>query len=180
MIYCASGHRGGMVMAALQHLGYTDVKNLAGGLGAWKKAELPVEMGTPAAPTAGTAPEVDAARLLDLDAFLSALPEGFYTVKAPDLQAQLATDAKPAIFDVRTSEEYAGGYIESAVNVPIQQLLADMAALPPKDAAMVSLCQSGHRGAIGMMALRMLGWTEILNLAGGMNAWTAAELPVVE
>lgn len=181
VVYCASGHRGGMIMAALQHLGYTDVKNLAGGLGAWKKAELSVEMGAPAAPTPGTAPEVDAARLRDLDAFLSALPEGFYSVKAPDLQAELAAaDAKPAIFDVRTPEEYAGGYIEGAVNVPIQQLLADMAALPAKDAPVVVLCQSGHRGAIGMMALRMLGWTDVLNLAGGMNAWTAAELPVVQ
>jgi rhodanese-related sulfurtransferase len=123
---------------------------------------------------------VDAARLRDLDAFLSTLPEGFYTVKAPDLQEKLAGDAKPAMIDVRTPEEYAGGYIEGAVNVPIQQLLADMAALPAKDAAVVALCQSGHRGAIGMMALRMLGWTDVLNLAGGMNAWTAAELPVVK
>ncbi len=55
VIYCGSGHRGGMVMAALQLLGYTDVKNLGGGLGAWKKAELPVEMDLAklAAPAAG-------------------------------------------------------------------------------------------------------------------------------
>lgn len=57
-VYCAAGHRGGMVMAALQILGYTDVSNLTGGLGAWKKAELLVETGTPAAAVAGTAPVV--------------------------------------------------------------------------------------------------------------------------
>ena len=50
-------------MAALQVLGYSDVKNLAGGLGAWKKSQLPVRLGAPAAPVAGTAPEVDATKL---------------------------------------------------------------------------------------------------------------------
>jgi rhodanese-related sulfurtransferase len=180
VVYCASGHRGGMVMAALQILGYKDVKNLAGGLGAWKKAELPVEMGAPEAPVAGAAPEVDAARLSALDAWFSALPDGFYTVKAADLQAELGTDAKPLIIDLRNDEEFAGGYIEGAVHVPIQQLLADMNALPAKDAAVVLVCQSGHRGGFGRMILHMLGWTNVRNLGGGMNAWVAAELPVVK
>jgi 3-mercaptopyruvate sulfurtransferase SseA len=29
------------------------------------------------------------------------------------------------------------------------------------------------------MALRMLGWTDVRNLNGGINAWVAAELPLV-
>lgn len=181
VIYCASGHRGGMIMASLQLLGYTDVKNLAGGLSAWKKAELPVETGAPSVPTAGTAPEVDATRLRDLDAFLSALPEGFYTVKPVDLQTELAAEGAPILVDLRTSDEYATGYITGSVNIPINMLLADMTLLPAdKTAKVVLLCQSGHRGAIGLMALRMLGWTEVRNLGGGMNAWIAAELPVVK
>ena len=49
-----------------------------------------------------------------------------------------------------------------------------------EDAAIVFLCQSGHRGALGLMALYMMGWTNVRNLAGGMNAWVAAELPVVK
>jgi rhodanese-related sulfurtransferase len=162
-------------------LGYENVTNLAGGLGGWKKAELPVESGAPAAPTAGTAPEVDAARLRDLDAFLSSLPDGFYTVKSADLATELAGDSAPAMIDVRTAEEVATGYIENSVHSPINDLLADMTKLPADKAAqLVLLCQSGHRGALGLMALRMLGWSEVSNLAGGMNAWVAAELPVVK
>lgn len=181
VVYCASGHRGGMAMAALQLLGYTNVKNLGGGLGAWKKAELPVEtdLAKLAAPEAGTAPAVDAARLADLDAFLSSLPEGFYTVKPADLNTELAGDPKPFVLDVRTEKEFAEGYIAGSVNIPINQLLADMSLLPAdKDAPIVILCASGHRGAIGLMALRMLGWTNIRNLGGGIGAWTAAELPL--
>lgn len=183
VIYCASGARGAMVMAALQFLGYTDVKNLAGGLGGWKKAELAVETGTlPAAPLAGTAPEVDATRLANLTTFLAELPEGFYTVKAADLNVELTGTPVPFIFDVRTADEFAAGYIEGALHIAINDVPANLAQLPADKAApIVVLCQSGHRGALVMMYLRMTGgYTNVRNLAGGMNAWVAAELPVVK
>ena len=182
VIYCASGARGAMIMASLQMLGYTNVKNLAGGLGAWKKAELPVETGTtPAAPMAGTAPEVDATLFRDLNAFLTALPEGFYTVKSADLNVELTATPAPFIVDVRTADETANGYIAGALLLPLADFSANLAQLPADKAApIVVLCQSGHRGAIVMMYLRMIGYTNVRNLAGGMNAWVAAELPVVK
>jgi rhodanese-related sulfurtransferase len=180
VIYCASGHRGALAMAALQFLGYTDVKNLGGGLGGWKKAEFAVEMGTPAAPEAGTAPEVDAARFAALNKFMTELPEGFYTVKAADLNTELV-DAAPFILDVRTADEFAAGHIDGAVNVDIKEVPANLAQLPADKAAkVVVLCASGHRGALVMMYMRMTGYTEVRNLGGGMNAWAAAELPVVK
>lgn len=182
VVYCASGHRGGLAVAALRMLGYTDVVNLGGGIGAWKKAELPVETAELAAPVAGTAPSVDATRLAQLDAFLSALPDGFFTVKPADLNAELAGDAKPYILDVRTAEELAtDGYIESSVNVVINDLMGNLSKLPSDKAApIVVTCKSGHRGAFALMALRMNGYTNVRNLGGGMNAWIAAELPVVK
>lgn len=181
VVYCASGHRGGMVMAALQVLGYSNVKNLGGGLGAWKKAELPVEMAEPVAGTAGTAPEVDVAKLAALDAYFAALPDGFNTVKAADLNVALGGDPKPLLIDLRTDEEWANGYIEGSVHIPINGLLADMTQLPADKAAPIVLaCASGHRGGIGMLVLNMLGYTNVRNLAGGINAWAAAELPLVK
>jgi len=42
VVYCASGYRGGIVGTQLGLLGYTNVRNLAGGIGAWKTAELPL------------------------------------------------------------------------------------------------------------------------------------------
>ncbi len=182
VIYCGSGHRGAMVMAALQMLGYTDVKNLAGGLGGWKKAELSVETGTtPAAPVAGTAPEVDPILFRDLNAFLNTLPEGYYTVKSADLNVELTGTPAPILVDVRTAEETAGGYIEGALLIPFVDFSANLAQLPADKAApIVVLCQSGHRGAMVMMYLRMTGYSNVRNLAGGMNGWVAAELPVVK
>jgi rhodanese-related sulfurtransferase len=182
VIYCVSGHRGSLATAALRLLGYTDVRNLGGGMNAWKKAEFPVEAGEAAALTAGTAPVVDATRLAALDAFLANLPEGFYAVKAADLNLALGEAEKPFIVDLRTAKEVTdGGMIEGAINIPVVELWARLSELPQDKAAkIVTVCGSGHRGAMALAALRMNGYTEVTNLAGGMGAWLAAELPVVK
>lgn len=182
LITCASGHRGALGMMALRLLGYTDVINVGGGINAWKKAELPLVEGAPAAPVAGTAPEVDAARLSYLDAYLAALPEGFGTVKAPDLNAEIGGGTVPFILDVRTQDEWdADGHIDGATLIPVNDLPANLAQLPTdKTASIVIMCKSGHRGAMAQMYLQALGYTNIRNLAGGINGWIAAELPVVK
>jgi rhodanese-related sulfurtransferase len=182
VIYCASGHRGGLALPALKMLGYSDVRNLNGGLGAWKKAEFPVEMGLPEAPAAGTAPQVNETVYKHMDAFLSGMPEGFYLIKAADLNLALAETNQPFLLDVREAGELEkDGYIEGAVNIPVREVFTRLGELPKdKTAPVVVLCKSGHRGAIAMMALRMNGYTDVRNLGGGMNAWVAAELPVVK
>lgn len=180
VVYCGSGHRGAMIMASLRMLGYTDVRNLGGGLGGWLKAEFPVEKGTmPAEPVAGTAPTVDPIRLRDLDAFLSTLPDGYYSMKATDVQAAIDSATPPVVIDLRTAEEFATGYIKTSVNIPVNELLVDMTKLPAdKATAIITICQSGHRGAMAMMALRMMGYTNVNSLAKGVNGWNAESLPL--
>lgn len=182
VILCASGHRGGLGMMALRLLGYTDVVNLGGGINAWKKAELPLVTDPIAAPEVKGAPEVDATRLAYLDAYLSKLPEGFSTVKAPDFNTELAGGATPFILDVRTQDEWTkDGYIQGAVLIPVNELPAKLADLPKDKAApIVVLCKSGHRGSIVLMYLNALGYTNVRNMAGGINAWITAELPIVK
>ncbi len=43
ILYCESGNRSAKAAAALKAHGYTRVVNLAGGIGAWQQAGLPVE-----------------------------------------------------------------------------------------------------------------------------------------
>lgn len=180
VVLCASGHRGAMVVAALRLLGYKDVKNLGGGLGAWKKASLPVEMGKPEEPKAGTAPKVDELMFKGLDDFLSALPDGFYAVSAANLNTELADTKAPVIIDVRSEAEIKSvGYIKGSVLIPIVDLWKNLDKLPQDKAApIVVTCASGHRGAFALIALRMNGYTNVRNLGGGVNAWVAAQLPV--
>lgn len=167
---------------ALRLLGYMDVVNLNGGVGGWIKAQFPVEMGAPAAPVAATAPEVDAARLATLDAYLSALPENFGGVSPVDFNTEMAGGTVPFILDVRTQAEWdADGHIDGATLIPINELPANLAQLPTDKAApILVLCKSAHRGAIAEIYLQFLGYTNVRNLFGGMNGWTAAELPVVK
>ncbi len=182
VVYCASGHRGGLAVAALRMLGYTDVVNLAGGTNGWIKAGFAVEAGAPAAPVAGSMPDVNATRLANLDTYLGALPEGFGSIKPVDLNTEMAGGTIPFLLDLRTEEEKTSdGYIEGTTLVFINDLPLNLASLPTdKSAPIVTVCKSGHRGSMVMMYLNFLGYTNVRNLAGGMNGWIAAELPVVK
>ena len=183
VVTCASGHRGGMTMAALKMLGYTNVRNLNGGLNAWKKAELPVVTGSmpEAAASISTAIIEDQALYDMLNGFLANLPEGFYAVKSDVLAEELAGTDLPVIIDVRSKGEWdKDGNIEGSINVPFSDLFNSLDQIPDdKDARIIVLCASGHRGGITMMALRLMGYTDVINLNGGLNAWKAAGLPVV-
>jgi rhodanese-related sulfurtransferase len=46
--------------------------------------------------------------------------------------------------------------------------------LDRKDLRIVTICKSGHRSAIAMMAMQLLGFKDVKSLAGGLNAWNAA------
>ena len=181
VVYCASGHRGGMVMAALKLLGYTNVRNLGGGLGAWKKASLPTETGKPEAPKAISKPIVaDAALFTALDTWISALPDDFYTTSGQKLTEALGSDKKPVVVDVRSQAEIdKDGYIEGSLFIPMDKFFNSLDKLPAdKSAPIVVTCASGHRGAIAMMGLRLLGYTDVRNLGGGLGAWKAGKFPV--
>ncbi len=183
VVTCASGHRGGMVMAALKMLGYTNVRNLNGGVNAWKKAELPVVTGSmPEAPAAISTAIIEDQALYDmLNGFLANLPEGFYAVKSDVLAEELAGADLPVIIDVRSKGEWdKDGNIEGSINVPFSDFFNSLDQIPAdKDARIIVLCASGHRGGITMMALRLMGYTDVINLNGGLNAWKAAGMPVV-
>ncbi len=105
---------------------------------------------------------------------LNNLPKDWGLVTSQDVAQK-----KPFIVDVRQPDEYSGGSIEGAVNIPLRQLVNSLQALPGLDKDIVVVCSSGHRSAIGMAVLRMLGYKNATSLAGGMRAWQAAKLPVV-
>jgi hydroxyacylglutathione hydrolase len=45
LVHCAGGYRSSIAASLLQHHGYTDVREIAGGLAAWEAAKLPLETG---------------------------------------------------------------------------------------------------------------------------------------
>ncbi len=109
-----------------------------------------------------------------LSGFLANLPADEYLTTSQDV-----AKTKPFVVDVRQPEEYSRGFIEGAVNIPLRELALNLQALPAMDKDIVLVCDSGHRSAIGMAVLQMLGYTQAKSLTDGMNAWLAAKLPVV-
>ncbi|GAB3143289.1 rhodanese-like domain-containing protein [Micromonospora sonneratiae] len=78
------------------------------------------------------------------------------------------------LVDVREPDEWAAGHAPAAIHVPLGEL--DPAALPAgRD--IIAVCRSGRRSGRAVDELRAAG-RSARNLAGGMQAWAAADLPV--
>ncbi len=178
VVYCKAGTRGAIVMTALQILGFTNVRNMAGGMDAWIAGGYDVAAAPPPEPTPGQAAPIDPALVQAVDAYLqSVLPEGWGIVRAEDLALELL-ETPPFLLDVREVQEVeTNGAIEGALNIPLREVAANLDLLPT-DQPIVVYCAAGHRGAIAMVVLQMLGY-DARNLAGGFNAWVAAGYDIV-
>ena len=75
------------------------------------------------------------------------------------------------VVDVRSAAEWATGHIPGAMHIPLGHL-ARRAKEIPAGRPVVVQCQAGGRSAIAASVLERLGFTGVLNLSGGINAWT--------
>jgi rhodanese-related sulfurtransferase len=127
---------------------------------------------SPTATEAQRKPDVDMKPLLrDV---LANLPADGNLVTSQEVARQ-----SPFIVDVRQADEYSHGFIAGAVNIPLRELTRNLPALPGMDKDIVVVCDTGHRGAIGMAILQMLGYQKAKTLDGGMQSWQAGKLPIV-
>jgi len=91
-----------------------------------------------------------------------------------DLHGRLA---EFTVIDVRARAEWDTGHIASAQLHPLNGLRASMASLD--HAAPIAVhCKGGYRSAIACSLLEAAGFQQVMNVAGGFDAWTAAGLPV--
>ncbi len=75
------------------------------------------------------------------------------------------------LLDVRSPQEFAGGHLEGALNLPHQNVTgAEPVLAAKKNEDIVVYCQSGRRSAIVAKVLREAGFTKVHDL-GGMSNW---------
>lgn len=76
------------------------------------------------------------------------------------------------ILDVRTPDEFAGGYIPGAVLFPSEEITEETAKekLPEKDAVIMVYCSSGMRSKKIGAKLAGWGYTNVYEF-GGINSW---------
>jgi phage shock protein E len=68
------------------------------------------------------------------------------------------------LIDVRTAEEFAGGHLPGAINIPHGEILAGVNALQAdQSAAMVLYCRSGNRSGMATKSLSGAGFSNVVN-----------------
>ena len=81
------------------------------------------------------------------------------------------------IVDVREKSEWDAGHIPKAKHHPLRALPSSMGRLP-EDRTLILVCRSGNRSTRATKALTKAGF-DAVNLTGGVTAWKAAGLPMV-
>ena len=96
-------------------------------------------------------------------------------------QAKAAADAGDAvIIDVREDDEVAQGAIPGARHIPMGDVLERIAEVP-RDTTVIFSCRSGGRSENVCRYLEENeGFSDLVNLEGGITAWSRAGLPVTQ
>lgn len=75
------------------------------------------------------------------------------------------------VLDVRTPEEFAGGHIKGAVNVPLDEIeQGGVSRLPDKNRETLVYCRSGARSRAACGKLAEMGYTAVRDF-GGIITW---------
>ena len=108
-----------------------------------------------------------------------------YVLSVAQLRAGLQKAPSPDrkefyLIDVRSSEEHATGMIPGTdMNIDFRDIKARHRDIGAKlDDHIVVYCQSGHRSNIAAEALADLGYKNVYNVTGSMNAWVEAGYPI--
>lgn len=97
---------------------------------------------------------------------------------ASPLEIKDRVEGKDALFvlDVRQPQEFSGGHIKGAKLIPLNELGKRMKEIP-QDKEILVVCRSGSRSSMAARQLAGAGF-KVINLRGGMMAWSHAGLPI--
>ena len=92
---------------------------------------------------------------------------------------RLINDLGALVVDVRSPADYKKGHILNALNLPETKLGERLGELGnQRDRPIVLYCAMGGVAAQAAHTLKKAGYKQALPLAGGLNAWLGASLPV--
>lgn len=127
----------------------------------------------PACPVCGDSPTIrsltDSAAACGPSLPMPSIPEMTVT----ELKTLIDSGKRPFILDVREPDEYEGANLEGAL-IPLGELPARVGELEAHrgDAVLVVHCRLGGRSAKAVEFLHAQGFTNAVNLAGGIHAWS--------
>ncbi len=99
-------------------------------------------------------------------------------ITARELKARLDARDRPLLLDVRQDWETKLCRLDNAVHIPIEEIELRVDELP-RDGEIVVYCHQGVRSAAVAEYLRQMGFADVKNLAGGVDAWARAVDPTM-
>lgn len=101
------------------------------------------------------------------------------TISNQEVLQQIQNKQAPLILDVRTDGEYSSGHIPGALHIPHTELPGRLSELSAyKNKSIYLYCHSGYRVGISADILEKAGFTSLHHIAGDMQVWKAAGLPI--
>ena len=116
-------------------------------------------------PQGGVASQVEAGVVVAAEARLE-------TVAASEFASALEADKERIIIDVRTPGEFANGRIAGAKNIDFYTAdFINQFEQFDRSEPLAVYCRSGNRSGQALELLRQAGFTDVVNLSGGIVAW---------
>lgn len=104
------------------------------------------------------------------------------TISARELHDIVQSGQNVELIDVRTPIEFREAHVELARNVPLDQLgphsIETPAGREGSSQPVYMICRSGSRGRQASEKLMAAGFSNVVNVEGGTQAWIQANLPV--
>lgn len=92
------------------------------------------------------------------------------------IDARRRQEGGALLIDVRELDEWKDGHAPNARHIPLGQLSQHLPSLP-REREILFICRSGNRSSRATARAEAAGLTAT-NVAGGMNAWASAGLPI--
>jgi rhodanese-related sulfurtransferase len=81
--------------------------------------------------------------------------------------------AEPGVVTLNVLGPNAPSIPGTDLAIPVDELSSGNSKLPPTSTKLAVYCWSGHTSAVAVPVLERLGYTNIVELEGGMQAWQA-------
>jgi rhodanese-related sulfurtransferase len=157
------GRRAKLAAATLEHMGYSQVKILDGGINRWTTVGYSTEWGV-------NVPSKDFGEKMEV---VHHVP----TMTPEELYARQQRGEKIILLDSRTPEEHRRSTIPGSRSAPGGELaLRIFAFVPDADTEVVVHCAGRTRSIIGARLLQRMGFRQVYDLRNGTMGWGMAGL----
>ena len=103
--------------------------------------------------------------------------DSIHSINASDFEKEVTENRLP-VFDVRKEGEFSSGHIDKANHVCLSGINEHLAEFP-KDKNFYVHCAGGYRSVIAASILKMRGYHNFTDIAGGFGAIKTTNLPIV-